>query len=304
MSFVLNANTPSLSFAEPQSYQHLTTRYDDSSRALWCFMHAQPRPCFTPALLSECRTVQRAIVQSSHEPGAPSVDFLILASGMPGVFNLGGDLSLFMRLIKEGDREALGTYAKACIEVSYHQSISLGLPMTTIALVQGDALGGGFESALACNLIVAERGTQFGLPEVLFNLFPGMGAFTFLSRRLDPVRAERLIMSGKTYSAEELHDMGVVDELAEPGDGVAAVEALMERRRRRPLAFGAMRQIRQQHQPVTYRELLAIAELWVDTAMKLSDKDLRTINRLVKAQNLRGTADTTTIQAQPTQAVG
>lgn len=287
MTTILNANTTRLSFAEPQAYKHLTTEYDDANAALWCYMHAAPRACFSSALLAECRTVQRAVIQSRRDAENPQVDYLILASRVPGVFNLGGELSLFLRLIEEGDREALDAYAKACVEVSYHQSISLGLPMATIALVQGDALGGGFEAALACNLIVAERGTQFGLPEVLFNLFPGMGAFSFLSRRLDPVRAERFILSGKVYQAEELYEMGVVDELAEPGEGAAAVTALIERRQRRALAFDAMRQIRQQHRPVTYGELLSIAELWVDTALKLSAKDLRTISRLLKAQTLR-----------------
>jgi DSF synthase len=267
-------------------------------------MHASPRPCFSSALLAECRTVQRAVVQSSHDPDVAPIEYLVLASAVPGVFNLGGDLSLFMRLIEEQDRVSLAAYARACVEVSYHQSISLGLPLTTIALVQGDALGGGFEAALACNVIVAERGTQFGLPEVLFNLFPGMGAFTFLSRRLDPVRAERLILSGRIYRAEELYEMGVVDELAEPGEGVAAVAQLIERRRRRPLAYGAMRQVRQRHQPVTYDELLSIADLWVDTAMQLSPKDVRTMSRLVKAQSLREPASEIAGQRMPARAVG
>jgi DSF synthase len=302
MSTVVNPNMPNPSFTEPQFYRHLTTEYDGSNASLWCFMHAHPRACFSRELLAECRMVQRTVVQSSHEPGEPPIEYLILGSRIPGVFNLGGDLSLFMRLIKEGDRDALNTYAKACVEISYHQSISLGLPLTTIAMVQGDALGGGFEAALSCNLIVAERGTQLGLPEVLFNLFPGMGAFTFLSRRLGAVRAERLILSGKTYRAEELHEIGVVDELAEPGDGVGAVRTLIDRRRSRPLAFEAMRRVRQQHQPVTYGELLSIAELWVDTALKLSPKDLRTVSRLIKAQGLRPTASATTIEAQPKQA--
>jgi DSF synthase len=302
MSTFVNANTSIPSFAEPQSYRHLITEYDESNASLWCFMRPHPRPCFSSALLAECRKVQRTVVQRSHEPEASPIEYLVLGSDIPDVFSLGGDLSLFMRLIKEGDRDALYTYAKACVEVSYHQSISLGLPMTTIALVQGDAMGGGFEAALSCNLIVAERGAQFGLPEVLFNLFPGMGAFTFLSRRLDAVRAERLILSGKTYIAEELHEIGVVDELAEPGDGVGAVHALIDRRRRRPLAFEAMRRVREQHQPVSYDELLSIAELWVDTALKLSPKDLRTVSRLIKAQDLRRPSSVSTIEAQPTQA--
>ena len=304
MSAIVNANTATLSLAGRQSGTHLSTELDASTSALWCFMHATPRPCFSSALLAECRTVQRSVVQGSHDPHAPPIEFLVLASSVPGVFNLGGDLSLFMHLIQEQDRVALTAYARACIEVSYHQSIGLGLPLTTIALVQGDALGGGFEAALACHLIVAERGAQLGLPEVLFNLFPGMGAFTFLSRRLDAVRAERLILSGRVYRAEELHEMGVVDELAEPGDGAAVVAEVIERRRRRPLAYGAMRQVRQQHHPVTYDELLSIAELWVDKALQLSPEDLRTMNRLFRAQSLRAPTSEYAAEPMAAQAAG
>jgi DSF synthase len=65
-----------------------------------------------------------------------------------------------------------------------------------------------------------------------------------------------------------------------------------------------MRQIRQQHQPVTYAELLSIAELWVDTALKLSAKDLRTIGRLVKAQTLRQASTPSTAGSEAAQAAG
>jgi len=304
MSTIVNANTATVSFDARNSYAHTTTEYDASSGALWCFMHAEPRPCFSPELLAECRAIQRSVVQSSRDKAAPKVDFLILASSVPGVFNLGGDLGLFLRLIEKRERSQLSNYARACVEVCYHQSINLDLPLTTVALVQGDALGGGFEAALSCNVIVAERGTQFGLPEVLFNLFPGMGAFSFLSRRLDPARAERMILSGKMYSAEELYDLGVVDELAEPGEGASALDALLARRRRRPLSFAAMREVRQRHQPVTYDELLSIAELWVDTALKLSDKDLRTMARLHKAQIARNAVPRSSVEAEAKVAYG
>jgi len=56
---------------------------------------------------------------------------------------------------------------------------NLFLPLTTISLAQGDALGGGFEAALSCSVIIAERRARFGFPEVMFNLFPGMGPTAF-----------------------------------------------------------------------------------------------------------------------------
>ena len=95
--------------------------------------------------------------------------------------------------------------------------------IVTIGLVQGDALGGGLEAALSCNFIIAERGVKMGLPEVIFNLFPGMGAYSLLSRRLGMAMAERIIFSGRLYSAEEMYELGVVDLVVDPGCGDKAV---------------------------------------------------------------------------------
>ncbi len=86
-------------------------------------------------------------------------------------------------------------------------------------MVHGDALGGGFETVLSCDVVIAERGAKFGLPEVLFNLFPGMGAYSLLCRRLDGARAQKLMLSGRIYTAEELEEMGLVDLVVEPGEG-------------------------------------------------------------------------------------
>ena len=141
----------------------------------------------------------------------------------PGVFNFGGDLALFIRCLRENDPETLRRYAKACIDVLYAHAIGFHLPITTISLVQGDALGGGFEAALASDILVAERQAQFGFPEVLFNLFPGMGAYNLLPRRIGMQRTERMLLNGKLHRAEELHAEGVVDILAEDGRGENAV---------------------------------------------------------------------------------
>ena len=112
----------------------------------------------------------------------------------------------------EEERLRAVPYAKLCIDNIYPRTQAFFTPtLTKITLVQGDALGGGFECALASDVIVAEESAQMGLPEILFNLFPGMGAYSLLSRKLDPVRAERMILSGRLYSAAELHDIGLVD---------------------------------------------------------------------------------------------
>ena len=116
----------------------------------------------------------------------PPVRFLVLASRAPGVWNLGADLKLFAELIRSRDRANLWRYAHSCCGFAFANATGLGfdLPVVSVALIQGDALGAGFELALSSNLIVAERSAKFGLPEILFNLFPGMGAVSFLSRRI------------------------------------------------------------------------------------------------------------------------
>ena len=198
-------------------------------------------------------------------------------------------LDVPQRHIDARDRQGLEEYARACIRVSHLVSNGFGLPLTTISLIQGTALGGGMEGALAANLIVAERDVNMGLPEVLFNLFPGMGAYSFLSRRLGAAETERVILSGRTWRAEELHDLGIVDILAEPGEGEDTVRSyIAERRRRSPNTMMALQRVRQAVNPVSYEELEEIALIWVDAALGLNDRDLRIMDRLVRSQDKAG----------------
>jgi DSF synthase len=275
--------------ATPNQYLELATRYDHEHGAMWCYMRPTGRPCFTPALLAEMRRLQCAIEQQARADhqnrNRHGLRYQVLASHVPGIFNLGGDLVLFLELIRARDRDGLLRYATSCIDMLYPTAVSYHLPVTTISLVQGEALGGGFEAALAGNVLIAERGTQMGLPEILFNLFPGMGAYSLLARRLDPARAEKLILSGRIYKAEELYDLGVVDVLANAGEGEQAVYAYIKKQERAPLGTQAVRRIRRQYQPLPYEELLDITVQWVESALQLEDKDLRTMERLARSQN-------------------
>ena len=83
-----------------------------------------------------------------------------------------------------------------------------------------------------------------GLPEVLFDLFPGMGAYSFLCKRVTPHLAEKMMLDGNIYSSEEMHKMGVVDVLVPRGEGVAAVEDVIRAQPRIPHARAAMHQVR------------------------------------------------------------
>lgn len=271
-----------------ETYQHLVPRYDSENGVVWCYMQPSTKPCFTPELLEEIRSLHASIEDQVRcdqlNANNPKLRYQVLASRTPGIFNLGGDLTLFLGAIRSGNRDGLFAYAKSCIDMVYSGATNYNLPLTTITLVQGEALGGGFEAALASNVLIAERGVPMGLPEILFNLFPGMGAYTLLARRLDPARAEKIILSGKIYSSEELYEMGVVDVLADPGEGEQAVYAYIKKQNQTYGGYQAVRRIRQRYQPIDYQELLDITEQWVDTALQLKEKDLRTMARLAHSQ--------------------
>jgi DSF synthase len=159
--------------------------------------------------------------------------------------------------------------------------------MTTLSLVQGDALGGGFECALASDVIVAEESAQMGLPEILFNLFPGMGAYSLLARRVGMRAAEELILSGRILPAAKLHEMGIVDVLAKDGEGETAVREWILKSRKRRNGMQAVFRTRQIVNPITREELDAVADVWVDAAMRLEDKDLKMMGRIVRSQMRR-----------------
>src|SRR5690606_1871145 len=93
----------------------------------------------------------------------------------------------------------------------------LELPMPTVAAVHGFALGGGFELALSCDVIVADRTAVVGLPEVSVGVMPGGGGTQLLPRRVGAARAAELIFTARRVEAQEARELGLVDQLVEEG---------------------------------------------------------------------------------------
>lgn len=248
-------------------------------------MHPEPRSCFNLTMLREIESWLNSMIGMIDDPAQTDVKYFVMASKDVDTYSLGGDLNLFKQYIQARNRDGLLRYAVSCINSVYAIHSHLGRPnVISIALVQGLALGGGFECALSANVLIAERGSTMGLPEILFNLFPGMGALTLLGRRVGYQNAEKMILSGKLYLAEELYEMGVVDVLAEPGEGEKAVYEYVRREEKSRNGILALRRAREIIQPVSYDELFRITEIWVDAALRLEPKDLRMMERLVNRQ--------------------
>ena len=271
----------------PEKLFHLNeldVLYEPADEVLWTFMRPAGRPSFTPSMLEDFEDWQRLILSGFGEGRAP-LKYLVLGSRAPGVFCFGGDLDLFNRMIRSGDRAGLVRYGYRCVEILHRNINALDLPILTIGLVQGAALGGGFEALLSFDYVIAERGATFGLPETMFGLFPGMGAHAMLSRKLGTAAADRIILSNKTYSAQEMYDLGIVHELAEDGAGVAATRTFIARNTRRHAGLvGAKRAMRESsHVPLA--ELKRIVDHWAESALQLREQDLKLMQRLVSAQS-------------------
>jgi DSF synthase len=264
--------------------RQIEVEWEQALGTLWSHMRYTGRPCYSPEALLDLGSLLDGTEQmfAAH---SSDLRYFVHGSRFPGVFSLGGDLSRFASWIRKRDREALTQYGRACVRLVHRMFTGLDLPIVTIALVEGDALGGGFETALSFNLIVAERNAKFGFPENLFGLFPGMGAYSLLARRIGSARAEAIILSGRTYTAEELHALGVVQILAEPGRGTRAVRDYIERHGRRHGGYQGIYRAGREVNPLSLDELDRIVEIWTDAALHLSEKDLRLMKRLAAAQD-------------------
>jgi DSF synthase len=261
----------------------LEVRWQAELGTLWTHMTPVDRPNFNRGMLRDFQRWQAEIVREFADP-REGLKYLVLGSRFPGIFNLGGDLELFARFIDSGDREGLVRYGRDCVSILHNNLRRLELPIVTIALVQGDALGGGFEAVLSFNVVVAEKGSRFGLPEIAFGLFPGMGAHSLLSRKIGLARAEEIMLSNRLYTAEEMHEMGIVHILAEPGCGEQAVRAYIEKNGRRHAGHRGIYQASSLANPVTLEELNSIVEVWADSALCLTDADRKLMRRLGSAQ--------------------
>ncbi len=262
----------------------LDVQWDEDNRALWTFMTPEGRPSFNLQMLRDFEIWQSEIARL-YGNRDETLRYLILGSRFPGVWNFGGDLGLFAKYIRNRDRQGLVDYGRACTNILHRNMKCLGLPMVTIGLVQGQALGGGFEALLSFNVIIAEESAKFGLPEIAFGLFPGMGAHALLARRIGFARAEEMILSGKTYSAGELHALGLVHQVVPNGQGEDAVLDYIKVNGRRHAGNSAVFKASRKVMPVTLDELNSIVEIWADTALKLQESDLRLMERLVRAQS-------------------
>lgn len=269
-------------FTEAGSLSQVTAYYEEGRNILWAMMHGNPRPCFNHELLAESTILKEAVSNSGIK-----VDFWITGSSVPNLYNVGGDLSFFAENIRAGNREALRGYAHACIDALESTMGGFDCGAVTIAMIEGSAMGGGYEAALAHDFVLAQKEAKMGFPEIAFNLYPGMGAYSLVSRKANRSVAEELISSGESHSGEWHYQVGLVDQVFDQGTAFHTTRTFIDTLRPKLNGIKAMLRTRRRVYPLDRSELIDITNDWVDAAFKLEEKDLAYMERLVMLQNRR-----------------
>jgi len=260
-------------------YKYLQLEWNSELAMLRVRTCVKPIQCYSLAGLTE---MQRVLDDISENPGL--VRHLVLSSDVTGVFNFGGDLALFVLLVRAQDVDSLKMYGRRCIDLVWWLEHAAQRGVHTTVLVQGDTLGGGLESVLPFHKVIFERSAQAGFPEVLFNLFPGMGAWPLTIRKAGFAVANDMILSGRLFTAEQLLRRSLVDLVVEDGDGELAIVEVV--RTVDPRLRGTLAALHAQRMaaPITYESLQQTVDMWAETALTLTTRDLRLMERLARAQ--------------------
>ena len=275
----MTAATDPLPLALTRAYKYMWLEWSPEFSMLTARIFVKPIQCYSLAAMAELQQVFNDITAN---PGL--VKHFVMASGVPGVFNFGGDLSLFALLVRARDLDSLKLYARRCVDLVWWLENAAQIGVHTTALVQGDTLGGGLESALLHHNVIFERSAQAGFPEVLFNLFPGMGAWHLTIRKGGFGIANDMILSGQIYSATQLQRAGLVDLVVEDGQGEATLLKMVRAANPRLRGILSALQARRLAAPIAYESLHTVVDLWANTALRLADRDLRLMERLARAQ--------------------
>jgi enoyl-CoA hydratase/carnithine racemase len=149
----------------------------------------------------------------------PETSVCIISSARKSVFSAGGDLrELYHRAAAAPERERPAGVREFLERIHAVLNAIDAAPFVTIAAVHGICFGGGFELALACDLIIADKMARFAFPELRLGFIPGFGGIPRLKRDLGNAAVRDLLFTGRTVNATRMHAVGLVSQLAGEGE--------------------------------------------------------------------------------------
>ena len=276
MNEVVNGLVPS---ALSRPYRYVKLEWNADFAMVTVRMAVRPIQCYSLAAMAELQQVFNDI--TAH-PGL--VRHFVMASDVQGVFNFGGDLSLFVLLVRAHDLDSLRLYARRCIDLVWWWENAASLGVHTTALVQGDALGGGTRIGSPASHGDLRARRPSWIPGGPLQSVPGNGGWNLAIRRGGFNVANDLVLSGQIYTADQLFRRGLVDIVVEDGDAPQALERMVHAMEPRFRGTMAALQARRVAAPISHEMLLTIVDHWAVTAMSLNTRDMRLMERLARAQ--------------------
>jgi DSF synthase len=247
-------------------------------------MKIKGRKVFSIELLKELLDALNFVANAEQYNQKENKFFVFTGENNTGVFNYGGDLMVFLDYIERADIDSLKGYGSLCIDCIHTTSDLTYKNVTTVAIINGDARGGGLESAIACDIIIAEKGWNISLPEVKYGFFPGMGAFEFLSKRIGVSKAKSFIENDMEYTTDYLFEIGLFNYLVEKGDGINKLLEIVKKERSNQSKYNGLRRIYKKNNPITKEMLLESVYIWAESIIDISDYNKRKMATVIKIQ--------------------
>jgi len=221
-------------------------------------LHRAPANEIGTLTLEELEKFLLSLEQLSAEAHA-----LIIYSQLKSGFSAGADLRELYRGLQNVSKAEAFRRTREFLERIHHVLNAIdSLPLITIAAVHGVTFGGGFELALVCDLIVADKMTRFAFPELRLGLIPGFGGIPRLKRDLGNALVRDLILTGRSFNASKAQLAGLVSQLAGEGEAlrIARVTAAQLGKFDRQTAIAAKSFIK----PIPYEELRREIEIFCE----------------------------------------
>jgi enoyl-CoA hydratase/carnithine racemase len=184
-------------------------------------LHREPCNEIGSSTLEELERFSEVLPQLEQDAHA-----MVLYSTLACGFSAGADLrELYLRVQGTGTNAAVAS-AREFLERIHHVMNTLDAsPLTTIAAVHGVVFGGGFEMALTCDLIIADKTARFCFPELRLGLIPGFGGIPRLKRDLGNAVVRDLLLTGRSFNATKAQQVGLLNQLVGDGEALRAAQS-------------------------------------------------------------------------------
>ena len=248
-----------------KSFKGRTISWELAEGVLELELHREPCNEIGSTMLEELEKFAAALEALTNQasPAPEGASALVIHSSLKAGFSAGADLrELYHRSQELAAGARLASVRKFLERIHRVMNTIDASPLTTIAAVHGVCFGGGFELALACDLIVADKMTRFCFPELRLGLIPGFGGIPRLKRDLGNGVVRDLLLTGRSISATKALAVGLASQVAAEGEALRVARSTAAQVRKFDRATSAA--AKQFIKPIPYKELQREIEIFCE----------------------------------------